>query len=127
MEFSQEKIYDTIKYVSLGLLFFLIGIFMGEVSEIAQDPSRFAKLVAGISTVLSIVLGVKVFAATVRRKHYLIASTVFMIWIANLSFSFGVFTTSIVDIFYNIATIMMMIAIYKTYSLDEDKLKVEKR
>jgi uncharacterized membrane protein YoaK (UPF0700 family) len=120
---ESDKMFDIIKYISLAVLFFIVGIFIGEISAAVHDPSRIAMLAAGISTVLSIVLGVKVFAATLRRRYYLVSSTVFMIWAANLSFSLGMFSASVIDILYNVATILMMIVIYKTYSLDQDKLK----
>lgn len=118
--FESKKDQKNIIFSTIILIFFMVGLLFGEVTT---DFSRIAIMTGGLATVISLVLGVRILTNSIKMKNVLLMTTVLAIWFANLSYSLLLFSTPIIDTFYNVATVLVMIVLYKKDEEEYDKFK----
>lgn len=116
---SEDKTFKNLQLLTITLIFFIMGLFYGEVSF---DIHNASKMIGGLATVVSLALGTKIFAAAVRRRLPLIAVTVFSIWIGNFALAIGIYSVELVDIILSVSTILAMVVMYKHLDLKNEKL-----
>ena len=95
-------------FVTAIMVLFTLGIIFG---EMYTDLERISKMLGGLSTAISAILGLKILFTAIKKKCYLLASTLTLIISSNF-----LYISEVNDILtcmvYNISTIMTMVLIY---------------
>ena len=99
---------DKLILLTLLMVLFSLGIFFG---ELFTDIDRISKMIGGISTAISVVIGLKIISSAIKKSKWLLSSSIAFIVIANVSYTIEV-ENVITYLFYNISTILTMILLY---------------
>lgn len=95
-------------FVTAIMVLFALGIIFG---EMYTDLDRISKIVGGLATAISSILGFKILWPSIKKKKYLLSTTLIFIISSNLLYIAEI-NDVITYLIYNISTILTMIILY---------------
>lgn len=103
-------------FITSLLGMFAVGIVLGEVS--AGSAERVAEISGAIATIVVLVVGVGL-VVRLRGRSPLLATTVAALIVANVSYTFTAFATPVVNVLFDIGTLLVMALLLRVGACSE--------
>lgn len=104
-------------FIAALLGMFAVGILLGELN--VGNAQRVAEVTGAVATIVVLVIG----GGLVARMHGrspLLAATVAALIVANLSYTFAAFATPVVDVLFDIGTLLVMLLLSRVGPCPEE-------
>ena len=97
-------------FIAAMLGMFAVGILLGEMS--AGTLERMARISGAVATIVVLVVGIGM-VTRMRGRSPLLAATVAVLIAANVSYAIAAFAPPVVNILFDVATLMVMLLLQR--------------